>query len=55
MLRLSLGVTRTDKISNEYIRRTAHVGRVGEKHERQDGGCFGHIRRKDDGCIGEGC
>ena len=31
MLRFSLGVTRMDKIRNEYIRRTAQVGRFGEK------------------------
>ena len=31
-----LGVTRMDKIRNEYIRGTAQVGRFGEKHERQD-------------------
>ena len=31
MLRFSLGVTRMDKIGNEYIRGTAQVGRFGEK------------------------
>ena len=32
MLRLfSFGVTRTDKIRNEYIRGTAQVGQFGEK------------------------
>ncbi|KAK3523817.1 hypothetical protein QTP70_010429 [Hemibagrus guttatus] len=31
MLRFSLGVTRLDRIRNEYIRGTAHVGRLGEK------------------------
>ena len=36
MLRFSLGVTRMDKIRKEYIRGAAHVGRFGEKHERQD-------------------
>ena len=31
MLRFSLGVTRLDKIRNEYFRGTAQVGRFGEK------------------------
>ncbi|KAK3548418.1 hypothetical protein QTP70_012839 [Hemibagrus guttatus] len=30
-LRFSLGVTRLDRIRNEYIRGTAHVGRLGDK------------------------
>ena len=36
MLQFSLGVTRMDKIRNEYIRGTAQLERFGEKHERQD-------------------
>ena len=36
MLRFSLGVTRMDKIRNEYMRGTAHVGGFGEKRERRD-------------------
>ena len=36
MLRFSLGVTRMDKIRNEYIRWTAQVGKLERKHERQD-------------------
>ncbi|KAK3506415.1 hypothetical protein QTP70_001190 [Hemibagrus guttatus] len=31
MLRFSLGVTRLDRIRNEYIRGTAHVGHLGDK------------------------
>ncbi|KAK3560369.1 hypothetical protein QTP86_006453 [Hemibagrus guttatus] len=36
MLRFSLGVTRLDRIRNEYIRGTAHVGRLGDKVRRAD-------------------
>ena len=45
MLRFSLGVTRMDKIRNEYIR--GPVGRFGENTWS-----FGHVRRKFDGYIG---
>ena len=36
MLQFSLGVTRMDKIRNEYIRGTAQMGRFGEKNERHN-------------------
>ena len=45
-----LGVTRMDKIRNEYIRGTAQVGRFGEKHEARLRG-FRHVQRKDNGYI----
>ena len=47
MLRLSLGVTRMDKIRNEYTRGTAQVGKFGEKTPEA------RLRwGKDDGYIG---
>ncbi len=54
MLRLSLGVTRTDKIRNEYIRGTApaQVGRFGEKTREARLRWFEDVRGKDDGYIG---
>ena len=52
MLRFSLGVTRMDKIRNEYIRGTAQVGRFGEKTREARLTWYGHVRRKDDGYIG---
>ena len=51
MLRFSLGVTRMDKIRNEYIRGTAQVGRFGEKTRAARLRWYGHVRRKDDGYI----
>ena len=52
MLRFSLGVTRMDKIRNEYIRGTAQVGRFGEKTREGRLRLYGHVMRKDDGYIG---
>ena len=51
MLRFSLGVTRMDKIRNEYIRGTAQVGRFGEKTREARLRWYGHVLRKD-GYIG---
>ena len=51
MLRFSLRATRMDKIRNEYIRGTAHVGRFGEKTREARLRRFGHVLRKDDGHI----
>ena len=53
MLRFALGVTRMDKIRNEYIRGTAQVGLFGEKtREAILLSWYGYVRRKDDGYIG---
>ena len=52
MLRFSLGVTRMDKIRNDYIRGTAQVGRFGEKTREARLRWYGHVLRKDDGYIG---
>ena len=52
MLRFSLGVTRMDKIRNEYIRWTAQVGRFREKTREAGLRWYGHVLRKDYGYIG---
>ncbi|KAK3554939.1 hypothetical protein QTP86_001876 [Hemibagrus guttatus] len=49
MLRFSLGVTRLDRIRNEYIRGTAHVGRLGDKVREARLRWFGHVQRRDRG------
>ena len=52
MLRFSLGVTRIEKIRNEYIRGTAQVGRFGEKTREARLRWYGHVLGKDYGYIG---
>ncbi|KAK3514739.1 hypothetical protein QTP70_029689 [Hemibagrus guttatus] len=47
MLRFSLGVTRLDRIRNEYIRGTAHVGHMGDKVKEARLRWFGHVQRRE--------
>ncbi|KAK3521254.1 hypothetical protein QTP70_001548 [Hemibagrus guttatus] len=52
MLRFSLGVTRLDRIRNEYIRGTAHVGCLGDKVREARLRWFGHVQRREtEQCI----
>ncbi|KAK3567194.1 hypothetical protein QTP86_012678 [Hemibagrus guttatus] len=52
MLRFSLGVTRLDRIRNEDIRGTAHVGRLGDKVREARLRWFGHVQRRESEYIG---
>ncbi|KAK3538419.1 hypothetical protein QTP86_001765 [Hemibagrus guttatus] len=52
MLRFSLGVTRLDRIRDEYIRGTAHVGRLGDKVREARLRWFGHVQRRESEYIG---
>ena len=52
MLRFSLGVTRMDRIRNEYIRGTAHVRGFGDKVREARLRWFGHVLRRDSEYIG---
>ena len=52
MLRFSLGVTRMDKIKNEYIRGSAHVEQLGQKVRDARLRWYGHVRRREVGYIG---
>ncbi|KAK3526994.1 hypothetical protein QTP86_006135 [Hemibagrus guttatus] len=47
MLTFSLGVTRLDRIRNEYIRGTAHVGRLGDNVMEARLRWFGHVQRRE--------
>ena len=51
MLRFSLGTKRSDRIRNEYIRGTAHVGSFGQNVREERLRWFGHVLRKDRGYI----
>ena len=52
MLRFSLGLTRMDKLRNEYIRGLAHVRRFGEKTREARLRRYGHLPRRDYAYIG---
>ncbi|KAK3570643.1 hypothetical protein QTP86_024559 [Hemibagrus guttatus] len=52
MLRFSLGVTGLNRIRNEYIRGTAHVGRLGDKVREARLRWFGHVQRRESEYIG---
>ena len=41
-----------DRIRNEYVRGTAHVGQVGDKVREARVGWFGHVLRRDAGYVG---
>ncbi|KAK3574713.1 hypothetical protein QTP86_015385 [Hemibagrus guttatus] len=52
MLRFSLGVTRLDRIKNEYFRGTVHVGRLRDKVREARLRWFGHVQRRESEYIG---
>ncbi|KAI5609648.1 hypothetical protein C0J50_5859, partial [Silurus asotus] len=51
MLRCLLGVTTMDRIRNEFIRGTVHVGRFGDKVREVRLRWFGHVQRRNMGYI----
>ena len=53
MLRFSLGVTRMDKIKNEFIRGTAHVRQIGDKVREARLRWYGHVQRRNAEYIGK--
>ena len=52
MLRFAMGVTRKDKIKNEYIRRTVKVERLGMKMREGRLRCYRHVMRIDQEYVG---
>ena len=53
MLRFSLGVTRIDKIKNEFIRGTAQVRQIGDKVREARLRWYGHVQRRNAEYIGK--
>ena len=52
MLRFAMGVTRKDKIRNEYIRGTVKVERLGMKMREGRLRWYGHAMRRDQEYVG---
>ncbi|XP_065664573.1 uncharacterized protein LOC136086217 [Hydra vulgaris] len=52
MLRFLFGVTKKDRIRNEFIRGSAHVACFGEKVKESRLRWFGHVRRRQESYIG---
>ena len=52
MLRFAMGVTRKDKIKNEYIRGTVKVEWLGMKMRERRLRWYGHVMRRDKGYVG---
>ncbi|KAK3526298.1 hypothetical protein QTP70_022688, partial [Hemibagrus guttatus] len=52
ILKFFLGVTRLDRIRNEFIRGTAHVGHLGDKVREARLRWFGHVQRRESEYIG---
>ena len=53
MLRFAMGVTRKDKIRNEYIRSTVKVERLGMKMREGRLRWYGHVMRRDQEYVGK--
>ena len=52
MLRFAMGVTRKDRIRNEYIRGTVKVERLGMKMREGRLRWYGHVMRRDQKYVG---
>ena len=48
MVRWALGVTRKDKIKNEYVRGTAKIAKLGDKLRNARLRRYGHVKRRED-------
>ena len=53
MVRWALGVTRKDKIRNEYMRGTAKIANLGDKLRNARLRWYGHVKRREEGYVGK--
>ena len=53
MVRWALGVTRKDKIRNEYVRGTAKIAKLGDKLRNARLRCYGHVKRREEDYVGK--
>ena len=53
MVRWALGVTRKDKIKNEYVRGTAEIANLEDKLRNAKRRWYGHVKRREEGCVGK--
>ena len=53
MVRWALGVTRKDKIRNEYVRGTAKIAKLGDKLRNARLRWHGHVKRRGEDYVGK--
>ena len=53
MVRWALGVTRKDKIRNEYVRGTTKIANLGGKLRNARLRWYGHVKRKEEDYVGK--
>ena len=53
MVRWALGVTRKDRIRNEYVRGTAKIAKLGDKLRNARLRWYGHGQRREEGYVGK--
>ena len=51
MMRWALGVTRKEKIRNEYVRGTAKIAKLGDKLQNARLRWYGHVKRREEGWV----
>ena len=54
MVRWALGVTKKDKIRNEYVRGTAKIANLGDKLRNARLRWYGHVKRREEDYVGKG-